>query len=124
MRWFMKNCSPKTPVLRRKKKQHCTSYNIIETVKFIRLALTTTNIFIFTESKTFQYMCLFQFYIGGVPEKQDGLVVVQNFTGCMENVYINSTNLIEQIKYAYDNEDYFLMAKYRKLHTTYSCPVS
>ena len=65
-----------------------------------------------------------QLYIGGVPEKQDGLVVVQNFTGCMENIYINTTNIVEQLKYAYDYSDSWLMAKFWALHVGFSCPVS
>ncbi|KAG5314953.1 NRX4 protein, partial [Acromyrmex insinuator] len=39
-----------------------------------------------------------EFYIGGVPNKQDGLVIVQNFTGCIENFYLNSMNIICELK--------------------------
>uniref|UniRef100_A0A8D8V989 Neurexin-4 n=2 Tax=Cacopsylla melanoneura TaxID=428564 RepID=A0A8D8V989_9HEMI len=63
-----------------------------------------------------------EFYIGGVPNKQEGLIVSQNFTGCMENLYINATNLFQHIKYAYDSEDYWLMQKYFKVNTISNCP--
>nr|CAD7425131.1 unnamed protein product [Timema monikensis] len=59
------------------------------------------------------------FYIGGVPNKQDGLIVTQNFTGCMENLYLNSTNIIRTIKEANSYENYFV---YEKVNTIYSCP--
>jgi hypothetical protein len=64
---------------------------------------------------------LLQFYIGGVPNKQDGLIVMQNFTGCMENLYLNTTNVISSIKEATSYGDTYL---YEKVHTLYSCPVS
>ena len=63
----------------------------------------------------------FQFYIGGVPNKQDGLLVTQNFTGCMENLNLNTTNVISSIKEATSYGDTYL---YEKVHTLYSCPVS
>lgn len=59
------------------------------------------------------------FYIGGVPNKQDGLLVTQNFTGCMENLYLNTTNVISSIKEATSYGDTYL---YEKVHTLYSCP--
>nr|CAD7572109.1 unnamed protein product [Timema californicum] len=59
------------------------------------------------------------FYIGGVPNKQDGLIVTQNFTGCMENLYLNSTNIIRTIKEANSYQNYFV---YEKVNTIYSCP--
>jgi hypothetical protein len=46
------------------------------------------------------------FYIGGVPNVQDGLVVTQNFTGCIENMYLNYTNVIQAVK-DYRHEDYY-----------------
>ncbi|XP_066998735.1 neurexin-4 [Anabrus simplex] len=59
------------------------------------------------------------FYIGGVPNKQEGLVVTQNYTGCMENLYLNSTNMIYEIKQALANGEQFV---YQKINTIYSCP--
>ncbi|PSN48824.1 Neurexin-4 [Blattella germanica] len=59
------------------------------------------------------------FYIGGVPNKQEGLIVNQNFTGCMENLYLNATNVISSIKGAYDNGESYL---YEKVNTLYTCP--
>lgn len=64
---------------------------------------------------------LLQLYVGGVPNIQEGLVVVQNFTGCIQNLYLNSTNLIREVKDAYSYGDSF---KYEKFNTLYSCPVS
>ena len=69
----------------------------------------------------FFFSLSFQFYIGGVPNKQEGLTVMQNFTGCMENLYLNTTNVINSVKEAaYNGESYL----YKKVHATYSCPVS
>ncbi|XP_045526116.1 neurexin-4 isoform X1 [Pieris brassicae] len=59
------------------------------------------------------------FYIGGVPNFQDGLVVNQNFTGCVENMYLNSTNIIYELKQGYETGEPF---KYQKVNTLYSCP--
>ena len=33
-------------------------------------------------------------YIGGVPHVEEGLVVFENFTGCIENMYLNHSNVI------------------------------
>ncbi|XP_018363259.1 PREDICTED: neurexin-4 isoform X2 [Trachymyrmex cornetzi] len=60
-----------------------------------------------------------EFYIGGVPNKQDGLVVVQNFTGCIENFYLNSTNIIRELK---DTESIDENLRYYKINTLYTCP--
>ncbi|XP_049770774.1 neurexin-4 isoform X2 [Schistocerca cancellata] len=61
-----------------------------------------------------------ELFIGGVPNKQEGLAVIQNFTGCMENVYLNSTNLISVMKgsseYGQDQFDY------RTINTAFHCP--
>ncbi|KAK4880883.1 hypothetical protein RN001_004202 [Aquatica leii] len=45
-----------------------------------------------------------EFYVGGVPTTQEGLVVLQNFTGCIENLYLNSTNLISDMKDSFSSE--------------------
>ncbi|CAK9800818.1 Nrx-IV, partial [Anthophora quadrimaculata] len=58
-------------------------------------------------------------YIGGVPNKQDGLVVNQNFTGCIENFYLNATNIIHDLK---DTEITGENLRYYKVNTVYSCP--
>lgn len=61
----------------------------------------------------------FQFYIGGVPNKQEGLVVVQNFTGCIENLFFNATNIIKELRESdYDDVNW----RYHTVHTSYSCP--
>ncbi|XP_076231521.1 neurexin-4 isoform X1 [Calliopsis andreniformis] len=58
-------------------------------------------------------------YIGGVPNKQDGLVVNQNFTGCIENFYLNSTSIIHDLK---ETEVTGENLRYYKVNTIYSCP--
>ena len=35
-----------------------------------------------------------QIYIGGAPHVEEGLVVFENFTGCIENMYLNHSNVI------------------------------
>ncbi|KYM97578.1 PREDICTED: neurexin-4 [Cyphomyrmex costatus] len=60
-----------------------------------------------------------EFYIGGVPNKQDGLVVIQNFTGCIENFYLNSTNIIRELK---ETEIIDENLRYYKINTLYACP--
>ena len=37
-------------------------------------------------------------YIGGVPHVDKGLVVFENFTGCIENMYLNHSNVIAGFK--------------------------
>lgn len=59
------------------------------------------------------------FYIGGVPNKQDGLIVTQNFTGCMENLYLNTTNVIGSVKEATSYGESYL---YERVNTLFSCP--
>lgn len=69
-------------------------------------------------------VCLFfqlQFFVGGVPNIQEGIVVQQNYTGCVENLYLNSTNFIREVKYAYEAGHTF---RFEKINTIYSCPVS
>jgi len=47
-------------------------------------------------------------YIGGVPNVEEGLVVHENFTGCIENMYLNHSNVIAGFKerLAYDDRFY------------------
>ncbi|XP_064071525.1 neurexin-4 isoform X3 [Vanessa tameamea] len=58
-------------------------------------------------------------YIGGVPNFQEGMVVTQNFTGCVENMYLNNTNVIQDLKQGYETGEAF---KFQKVNTLYSCP--
>ena len=58
------------------------------------------------------------FYIGGVPNIQEGLLVTQNFSGCVENMYFNHTNIIEAVKSPV-HRDY---AKFQRVHALGSCP--
>ncbi|CAB3222790.1 unnamed protein product [Arctia plantaginis] len=59
------------------------------------------------------------FYIGGVPNFQEGLVVNQNFTGCIENMYLNATNVIQDLKQGYETGEVF---KFQKVNTLFACP--
>ncbi len=47
-------------------------------------------------------------YIGGVPHVEEGLVVYENFTGCIENMYLNHSNVIAGFKHGlgYDSQLY------------------
>ncbi|XP_076625166.1 neurexin-4 isoform X4 [Colletes latitarsis] len=58
-------------------------------------------------------------YIGGVPNKQDGLVVNQNFTGCIENFYLNATSIIHDLR---ETEVTGENLRYYKVNTIYNCP--
>lgn len=59
------------------------------------------------------------FYVGGVPNIQEGIVVLQNYTGCVENLFLNNTNFVREVKYAYEGGHTF---RFEKVHTLYSCP--
>lgn len=54
-----------------------------------------------------------------MPNKQDGLVVNQNFTGCIENFYLNSTNIIHELK---ESQILAENLQYYKINTLYTCP--
>ncbi|XP_014094325.1 neurexin-4 isoform X2 [Bactrocera oleae] len=58
-------------------------------------------------------------YLGGVPNIQEGIIVTQNFTGCMENIFINSTNFVRAMKDSFEYGDAY---RYTKYHTVYACP--
>ena len=47
-------------------------------------------------------------YIGGVPHVEEGLVIYENFTGCIKNMYLNHSNVIAGYKdgLAYDDRFY------------------
>ncbi|XP_055376798.1 neurexin-4 isoform X1 [Condylostylus longicornis] len=63
-----------------------------------------------------------EIYIGGVPNIQEGIVVNQNFTGCIENLFFNSTNFIREMKEALENDVYDTAYKYTKHNVIYACP--
>lgn len=52
---------------------------------------------------------------------QEGMVVQQNYSGCIENLFLNSSNVIRDMKYAYEIGEHF---NYQKVHVGYNCPVS
>ncbi|KAG4070327.1 hypothetical protein HA402_006469 [Bradysia odoriphaga] len=58
-------------------------------------------------------------YIGGVPNMQEGMVVQQNYSGCIENLFLNSSNVIRDMKYAYEIGEHF---NYQKIHVGFNCP--
>ncbi|CAH2105201.1 unnamed protein product [Euphydryas editha] len=58
-------------------------------------------------------------YVGGVPNFQEGLVVNQNFTGCIENMYINDTNVIQDLKQGYEYHEPY---KFQEYNAIYTCP--
>ncbi|KAL4092111.1 hypothetical protein QTP88_026673 [Uroleucon formosanum] len=62
-----------------------------------------------------------EIYIGGVPHLNEGLLINTNFTGCIENLYMNSTNMIYLVKESYNSGDSWLMQKYQKINTLYTC---
>ena len=60
------------------------------------------------------------FYIGGVPSVEEGLVVYENFTGCIENIYLNHSNVIA----GYSGGLAYGMEKYEDIgKVTLGCPV-
>ncbi|XP_074114384.1 neurexin-4 isoform X3 [Cotesia typhae] len=63
------------------------------------------------------------FYIGGVPNKQEGLTVTQNFTGCIENFMLNKTNVIRDLKDVEAAEGALtLNSRFFKNRVIYGCP--
>lgn len=58
-------------------------------------------------------------YLGGVPYVQEGMMVTQNFTGCFENLFLNATNFIREMKEAYEQDEAY---RYTKVNTIYACP--
>ena len=50
---------------------------------------------------------------------QDGLIVQQNFTGCIENLYLNATNFIRDMKEAFYEGEHL---RYMKVNVNYNCP--
>lgn len=56
-----------------------------------------------------------------MPNFQEGLVVTQNFTGCVENMYLNATNVISELRQGYESGEPF---KFTRVNTLYACPVS
>ncbi|BES95349.1 Hypothetical protein NTJ_08158 [Nesidiocoris tenuis] len=63
-----------------------------------------------------------ELFIGGVPHPFEGLVVTQNYTGCIENLHINSTDVFTQIRDGYNNADDWVIRRYKKFNTYYTCP--
>ena len=71
------------------------------------------------------FLWLFQLYIGGVPNQQVGMKARVNFTGCMENLFINGTSIIPEMQAG--NEDYMYyygIPKFVTVNTEPTCPVS
>lgn len=66
-----------------------------------------------------QHLQLFQMYVGGVTHIQEGINVYQNYTGCIENLQLNNTNFIRELKEAYH---YGEALRFSKIGTQYNCP--
>lgn len=47
--------------------------------------------------------------------------MTQNFTGCVENMYLNNTKVIQELREGYESGEAF---KFQKVNTLYACPVS
>ncbi|KMY99176.1 neurexin-4 isoform X1 [Drosophila simulans] len=60
-----------------------------------------------------------ELYLGGVPNVQEGLIVQQNFSGCLENIYFNSTNFIRVMKDSTELGEGYL---FTRVNTIYACP--
>lgn len=58
-----------------------------------------------------------------MPHLNEGLFINKNFTGCIENLIMNSTNIIYLVKEVYNSGDTWLMQKYQKINTLYTCLV-
>ncbi|KAJ6647209.1 Neurexin-4 [Pseudolycoriella hygida] len=58
-------------------------------------------------------------YIGGAPNIQEGMVVQQNYSGCIENLFLNSSNVIREMKYAYEIGE---ALRYTKINIGLNCP--
>lgn len=57
--------------------------------------------------------------MGGVTHIQEGISVFQNYTGCLENLYLNQTNFIREMKEAYH---YGEALRFNRYQTQYTCP--
>lgn len=51
------------------------------------------------------------------------MIVTQNFTGCIENLQFNSTNIVQLIKDVYDSGNEWGMQTYKKINVFDICPV-
>lgn len=47
------------------------------------------------------------------------MVVQQNYSGCIENLFLNSTNVIRDVRWAFDHGE---SLRYEKVNTGYNCP--
>ncbi|XP_018016939.1 neurexin-4 isoform X2 [Hyalella azteca] len=63
-----------------------------------------------------------KFYIGGVPNREPGLVSRVNFTGCLENLFINGTSVVHQMKNPDPHAEYYGKPTYKLINTEFTCP--
>lgn len=64
-----------------------------------------------------------ELYIGGVPNLQPGMKARVNFTGCMENLFINGTAIIPEMRDPDDDYSYYYnRPKYTRINTSPVCP--
>ncbi|MCL4131606.1 UNVERIFIED_CONTAM: hypothetical protein GTU68_025311 [Idotea baltica] len=62
-----------------------------------------------------------QLYIGGVPNQQPGLKARLNFTGCLENLFINGTSSIKKLKEG-GGGSYYGEPEYENHNLEFDCP--
>ncbi|XP_076061076.1 neurexin-4 isoform X2 [Oratosquilla oratoria] len=61
-------------------------------------------------------------YIGGIPNLGPGLGTRVNYTGCLENLFINGTDITEEMKQKDYHNYYYGRPKYSLVNVEYSCP--
>lgn len=61
-------------------------------------------------------------YIGAVPNMQPGLKARVNFTGCMENLFINGTSSFKKLREG-GGGFYYGEPEYEKFNLISGCPV-
>jgi hypothetical protein len=47
-----------------------------------------------------------------------------NFTGCLENLFINGTSVVHQMKNPDPHAEYYGKPTYKLINTEFTCPVS
>lgn len=64
-----------------------------------------------------------QFYVGGILASQNGLDVFENFTGCIDNLVVNSVNVGKELKRIYDSKDEYQIKLHSKQNVQFYCQV-
>ncbi|KAK7575553.1 hypothetical protein V9T40_011839 [Parthenolecanium corni] len=61
------------------------------------------------------------FYVGGILASQNGLDVFENFTGCIDNLVVNSVNIGKELKRIYDSKDEYQIKLHSKQNVQFYC---